>query len=155
MSIKRRTFIKGSAASGALLVATSIGLLTPAQVLAAWPQKAFTATNMQDALKALLDDTRMEVGNITVKLPETAEMGALVPITVTSTLEDIESISIFVAKNAQPLACSFDFKGDLQNYISTRIKMAQTSEVIVVVRADGDLYSATQTVNVINGGCGG
>ncbi|VAX05506.1 hypothetical protein MNBD_GAMMA19-2223, partial [hydrothermal vent metagenome] len=39
--MKRRTFLKGTVASGMLSVAASAGLLTPRMVLAAWPETAF------------------------------------------------------------------------------------------------------------------
>jgi sulfur-oxidizing protein SoxY len=39
--------------------------------------------------------------------------------------------------------------------IANRIKMARTSNVIVVVEAGGKLYSATKEVKVTVGGCGG
>ena len=39
--------------------------------------------------------------------------------------------------------------------VANRIKMAKTSNVIVVVEAGGKLYSATKEVKVTVGGCGG
>jgi sulfur-oxidizing protein SoxY len=40
-------------------------------------------------------------------------------------------------------------------YVSTRIKMGKTSNVIAVVKSDGKLYSTTKEVKVTIGGCGG
>ena len=39
--------------------------------------------------------------------------------------------------------------------VANRLKMAKTSNVIVVVEAGGKLYSATKEVKVTVGGCGG
>ena len=39
--------------------------------------------------------------------------------------------------------------------VANRIKMAKTSNVMVVVEAGGKLYSATKEVKVTVGGCGG
>ena len=39
--------------------------------------------------------------------------------------------------------------------VANRIKMATTSNVIVIVEAGGKLYSATKEVKVTVGGCGG
>ncbi|MDY6980943.1 MAG: twin-arginine translocation signal domain-containing protein, partial [Pseudomonadota bacterium] len=39
--MQRRTFLKGSLASGTVAVAVSAGLLTPGAVMAAWPKTAF------------------------------------------------------------------------------------------------------------------
>ena len=40
-------------------------------------------------------------------------------------------------------------------FVTTRIKMAKTSDVVAVVKADGKLYSAAKEVKVTIGGCGG
>ena len=39
--------------------------------------------------------------------------------------------------------------------VANRIKMARTSNVIVVVEAGGKLYSSNKEVKVTVGGCGG
>jgi len=92
---------------------------------------------------------------VKIKAPDIAENGAVVPITVSSTLPDIESISIIAAKNPSPLAASFQLSSMSEGYVSTRIKMGKTSNVIAVVKSGGKLYSATQEVKVTIGGCGG
>ncbi len=155
MSINRRTFLKGSFATGALGVAAGLGLLKPTQVLAAWPDNAFQAKTVEDALRALTGTTNTEPGAIKIKAPDIAENGAVVPITVSAKLDNVDSISILVAKNPQPLAASFDMKGDLETFVSTRIKMGETSDVIAVIKSGDTLYSSKKTVKVTIGGCGG
>jgi sulfur-oxidizing protein SoxY len=39
--------------------------------------------------------------------------------------------------------------------VGTRIKLAEQSDITVVVKANGKLYSATKFVKVTKGGCGG
>jgi sulfur-oxidizing protein SoxY len=39
--------------------------------------------------------------------------------------------------------------------VTTRVKMGQSTNVIVVAKADGKLYSATKETKVTLGGCGG
>jgi len=39
--------------------------------------------------------------------------------------------------------------------VANRLKMAKTSNVIVIVEAGGKLYSTTKEVKVTVGGCGG
>ena len=39
--------------------------------------------------------------------------------------------------------------------VANRLKMAKTTNVIVIVEAGGKLYSATKEVKVTVGGCGG
>jgi sulfur-oxidizing protein SoxY len=43
MNLKRRIFMKGTLAAGAVGVAVGAGLLSPRTVLAAWPEAAFKA----------------------------------------------------------------------------------------------------------------
>ena len=54
-----------------------------------------------------------------------------------------------------PLSASFDFAPSAEGYVSTRIKMGKTSNVIAVVKSGGKLYSAKKEVKVTIGGCGG
>ncbi|NIQ97796.1 MAG: thiosulfate oxidation carrier protein SoxY, partial [Desulfuromonadales bacterium] len=54
---------------------------------------------------------------------EIAENGAVVPISVETSLTGVQSVSILVAKNPRPLAVSFEIPpGTLPN-IACRIKM--------------------------------
>ncbi len=153
--MKRRTFLKGTVASGMLSVAASAGLLTPRMVLAAWPETAFAAKSIDDALDTLLGDTTLSTsGDIKIKAPEIAENGAVVPITI-STGMTAESISVLIAKNPSPLACSFALGGSTLGFVSTRVKMGETSDLIAIVKSGGKLYSAKKTVKVTIGGCGG
>lgn len=153
--MKRRTFLKGTVAGGMLGVAASAGLLAPRMVLAAWPESAFNAKNVDDALEALLGSTTTaESGDIKIKAPDIAENGAVVPITISTGMK-AESISVFIAKNPSPLATSFALGGSTLGFVSTRVKMGKTSDLIAVVKAGGKLHSAKKTVKVTIGGCGG
>jgi len=153
--MKRRTFLKGTVASGMLGVAASAGLLAPRQVLAAWPMSAFDAKSVDGALDALLGSTsHAESNDIKIKAPDIAENGAVVPITI-STGMAADSISVLIAKNPSPLACTFALSGSTQGFVSTRVKMGKTSELIAVVKSGGKLHSAKKTVKVTIGGCGG
>ena len=51
--MQRRTFLQGSLAGGAVAVAVGAGLLSPRSVLAAWPEAAFNAKSVQDAMSNL------------------------------------------------------------------------------------------------------
>ncbi|HEC18415.1 MAG TPA: thiosulfate oxidation carrier protein SoxY [Gammaproteobacteria bacterium] len=153
--MKRRTFLKGTVAGGMLGVAASAGLLAPRMVLAAWPEKAFKAKTVDDALNALLGTSDLsESGDIKIKAPDIAENGAVVPITVSTDMK-ADSISVVIAKNPSPLACSFDLGSNTLGFVSTRVKMGKTSDLIAVVKSGGKLHSAKKTVKVTIGGCGG
>ena len=156
MNSKRRTLLKGTLAAGAVGVAASAGLLAPRTVLAAWPKAAFSARGVDASLEALYgSDKAADAKNIKIKAPDIAENGAVVPVTVSSTIANVESISIFVAKNPTPLTSSYALGSSTDAYIGTRIKMGKTSDVVAVVKAGGKLYSAKKEVKVTIGGCGG
>ncbi len=156
MNMKRRVFLKGSLASGMVAVAVGAGLISPRQVLAAWPKSAFEAKSVNDAMKGL-HNTDLAPASDAIKLdaPDIAENGAVVPVKVNVDMKDVESITIFAEKNQTPLIASFNLAAGTQGYISTRIKMGQTSNVIAVVKAGGKVFSARKEVKVTIGGCGG
>jgi len=154
--IRRRTFLKATLAGGVLATAAGAGLLRPTQVLATqWPQGAFGAKHIDDALKALYGTADVsESKGISIKAPLQAEDGTHVPLTINSTIPDAESITILVKKNAKPLVGRTEFV-NAESFFRTRIKMAKTSDVHVVVKAGGKLYTAKVRIMVLVGGCGG
>lgn len=154
--IQRRILLKGTLATSVLGVAAGAGLLTPGSVLAAWPKEAFAAKEIPTALNALLGaDSAEESGKIKIKAPDIAENGAVVPVTVSSDLSNIESISIMAVNNPVPLIASFNLTADSVGFVSTRIKMGKSGDVVAVVKAGGKLYRAAKEVKVTIGGCGG
>ncbi len=153
---KRRTLLKGSLGVSAIGVAVSAGLLTPGTVLANWPKDAFAAKETDAALKDLLGSASTETSDkVKIKAPDIAENGAVVPVTVESDVEGAKSISIIASGNGTPLIASFDLGADAVPFVSTRIKMAKTADVVAVVQTDSGLLSAAKPVKVTIGGCGG
>jgi len=154
--MKRRTFLQGTLASGAIAMAAGSGLLAPSGVLAAWNKGAFEAKGLSEAMKnSLGTDQVADSSDIKIKAPDIAENGAVVPVTVTSNIPGTESISIFAEQNATPLSSVFKFGKSTDGYVSTRIKMGKTSQVIAVVTAGGKQFKSQKEVKVTIGGCGG
>jgi sulfur-oxidizing protein SoxY len=156
MNIKRRVFLKGSLAAGTAGVAVGAGLLTPQAVVAAWNEAAFKAKSVDDALSAAMgtaSNTASEA--IKIKAPDIAENGAVVPVSISADMADVESIALLAEGNAQPLVATFALGAGALADVSTRIKMGKTSDVIAVVKAGGALHSARKSVKVTIGGCGG
>lgn len=152
----RRTFLKGSLASGAVAVAVGAGLLTPQTVLAAWPKGAFEAKGVDKTMSALFGGAgTTDSKDIKIKAPDIAENGAVVPVSVTTGIAGIESISLLASSNPSPLTASFNLGATAEGYVSTRIKVRKTSKVIAVVKAGGKLFTASKDVKVTIGGCGG
>ncbi len=150
MHAGRRLFIKGGIAFVALMS------LPKALLAGAWPQKAFQSTVAREALSDLFGtDQTTPSGEITLGAPVIAEDGAVVPVSVKTSLQGVESISIVVEKNPRPLTISFVFPPETLPDVACRIKMAETSNVMAVVKTNDGIFSATKEVKVTIGGCGG
>ncbi len=152
----RRLFLKTTLAGSALAIAAGAGLLTPTRVLAAWPKSAFNAESIDDAVKgAYGSSSTTESGDIEIKAPQIAENGAVVPVTIRTSISGAESISIMIEKNGRPMGAEFKLTPRAKPVVSTRLKVAKSSQVVAVVKAGGKLYSASKEVKVTIGGCGG
>jgi sulfur-oxidizing protein SoxY len=153
---KRRLLLKGSLGASAVGVAVTAGLLTPGAVLASWPEAAFSAKDQASALTDLLGSDAAEASeSVKIKAPDIAENGAVVPVTIETDAEGVESIALIAAGNATPLIASFDLGDGAMPFVSTRIKMAKTADVVAVVKTGSGLMSAAKSVKVTIGGCGG
>ena len=153
MTDTRREFIKSSLTYSAC---TAIGVLIPRAGTAAWPAEKFAESQFTDTLKLLYGENELqESKKIKFRLPRIAENGAVVPITVTSSLDNVDNITILVEKNPVPLAASFNLGPECVASVSARLKMAETCNVIAVVKAGSEYYTAKQMVKVTVGGCGG
>jgi sulfur-oxidizing protein SoxY len=146
--LRRRRLLVG-AFSGA--VAGGVGQQAAAAPL---PDEAlaFAARNLSDAIAAL-GGVPQASGQITLEMPQVAENGALVPISVTSHLAGTREILIVVDGNPQPLAVSFTIPQGTEPYVATRIKMAQSGTVYAAVRTEEGLYATAHTTQVTVGGC--
>ena len=131
----------------------------PAPTLAAandkYPEEAFKQKGEADAIKTLYGRIAEASDKVKMDAPEIAENGAVVPISVTTTLAEVTSISFLVSENPNALIAFYKIPSGTVPSVANRIKMAKTSNVIVIVDAGGKLYSATKEVKVTVGGCGG
>jgi sulfur-oxidizing protein SoxY len=153
----RRLILQG-AGSVALIGLGNISLgLAPAFAAAndKYPEDAFKAKSEADAIKALYGRAAEPSDKVKLDAPEIAENGAVVPISVSTTLADVTSISFLVSENPNALAASYRIPAGTMPSVANRLKMAKTSNVIAIVEAGGKLYSATKEVKVTVGGCGG
>jgi len=155
MNSQRRNVLKGAGAAGAVTVAMAAGLLKPGTVYAAWNKAAFEAKDVNAVLSGVGGAGATASGDITVKAPDIAENGAVVPVEVTSSIAGTSGIAIIAEKNGFPLIADFKFMNGAEGYVSTRIKMGTTSNVVAVVTAGGKSYKAHKEVKVTIGGCGG
>ena len=151
---KRRQFLN------TILVATASALLLPLRAVAAiWNKAAFDATKLDDAAKNLAINAETPSKDIEITAPDRAENGAIVQIEVTSRIPNTEAIAVFVEKNPTALIGNFMFSQYQENnlgampQIVTRIKMAETSDIKIIVKAGNQYYSNAKNVVVLESGC--
>jgi sulfur-oxidizing protein SoxY len=154
MTDNRRAFIKKSIAlSGYSIIATG-GLLASPEASAEWLDETTSTQILQQTLKRLFKDQKIiESDQIDIQIPKTAENGATVPITVTSSHRNVESIAILIEKNPIPLAAKFELFPDMEPFVSARLKIAESSAVAVIVETNEGFFTASKKVIVTPGGC--
>jgi len=144
--MQRRDFLLGVAAFIALM---------PARALAAlWNKAAFEAVRLDAARKNLDIHAEIPSADIQIIAPDRAENGAIVQVEVKSAIANTEAIAIFVEKNPTPLIANFIFSNGAEPYVVTRIKMAETSDIKIVVKAGERYFTAAKNVVVLENGCG-
>ncbi len=151
MNISRRIFIERSFYTG-ILAALGNSVLVPF-VSAEWPEAAFNEVEYEPALKGLIGDQELLEGHVDLDAPEIAENGATVPVKISTDLDNVEWISIMGDKNPRPWISRFYFHGKSKPFVSTRIKLRETSNVVAIIKADGKLYTSKSMVKVTAGGC--
>ena len=131
--------------------------------LALLPQAALAdAAAVAEAMKGLIGDKKPQEGRITLDLPQIAENGNTVPLTVEvdSPMTDqdyVKAVHIFAEGNPLPNVASFHFTpANGKAMAATRIRLAKTQNVVAVAEmSDGKIYQAKAEVKVTIGGCGG
>jgi len=152
MLTARRHFIKQILAISSYAAGLSFSHLS----LADWVSSHFQKQALKDSFNQIFPEQALQTSDrIYLKLPKTAENGSVVPITITSTIPNVDTIYIFSEKNPVPLVAQFSIDPDLETYLGARFKMQETCDVIVVLKASDEYYQARQRVKVTLGGCGG
>ncbi|RXH21632.1 MULTISPECIES: thiosulfate oxidation carrier protein SoxY [Bradyrhizobium] len=153
----RRLILQGAASVALLGLGNLPFTASPARAAAndKYPEEAFRQKNEADAIKALYGKTAEPSDKVRLDAPEIAENGGVVPVSVTTTLDKVSSISFFVAENPYALAASYKLAEGAIPAVANRLKMAKTTKLVAIVEADGKLYSASKEVKVTVGGCGG
>jgi sulfur-oxidizing protein SoxY len=150
--LDRRAFVLGASAVAAIMPF----LAAPAAAQVA-PQ------TWEEALKRLVGDAQPTTnGKLTLDLPEIAENGNMVPITVSvdspmSEKEHVKAVHVLATANPQPSVVTFRFtllSGRAS--ASSRMRLARTQDVIALAElSDGKFIMVKRSVKVTIGGCGG
>src|SRR4051812_41870381 len=124
----RRETLRQSLAVAGLLGATG---LFPRDAFA-FNRNAFEARNIADAVRAYGGSAPAESKDVVLTAPEIAENGAVVPMTIATTLPGVKYVLLLVEKNPNALVARFDVSDAVEPAFATRAKMAQTSDVYAV-----------------------
>ncbi|MGL4728315.1 MAG: thiosulfate oxidation carrier protein SoxY [Bosea sp. (in: a-proteobacteria)] len=146
--ISRRATLAGSLAVFAAALAPKLALAD--------------AKSVEAELKKLFGDKAIASGKIKLDVPEIAENGLVVPITVDvespmSDADFVKSVHVFADGNPLPGIVSYNFTPACgKASASTRMRLAQTQNIICVAEmSNGSLHMAKAEVKVTIGGCGG
>ena len=150
MKQQRRDVLKYTAVFGLMACA---GLITSAQA-EEWNKAAFEGKSLDEVFRALGTGTPEKSSTVVMNAPDIAENGAVVPVGISTTLK-AQQMAILVEKNPSTLAAQFFIPAGTEPFMTTRIKMAQTSNVYALVKADGKWTMAVKEIKVTLGGCGG
>ena len=155
MALDRRTLLEQTASFGLASLAWMAGLISPDMLEAMEVDHAFDEQSAARLIARLAD--RLEIQHserIELEIPDVAENGAIVPISVTCDLDKVRSIAVIAEKNPIPLIGRFTFDYGAEAFLQARIKMAESSTVIALVNADNKIYTNKKFVEVRVGGCG-
>ncbi len=156
MENKRREILKAGGGAGMLALATAAGWIRPGEAFAQqWNKAAFETKSVAATLKALGGSGSTESAQIQVTAPDIAENGAVVPITIESAIPRTRAIAILIEKNPNTLSAEFEIPDGTDAFVTTRVKMAETSNIYAVVKAEGKYFHAVKEIKVTLGGCGG
>ena len=144
----RRHFLRGLMTLAALCI-------LPFQLLAR-ATKAFEAEELDEVYKELFAGLPIvESADIKLKIPDIAENGAVVPVSITTDIPGVETIYVVIDQNPNPLSASFQIGPRSNPDISVRVKMGRSSMVRALVKTADKVYMTGKEVKVTIGGCGG
>jgi len=148
IGLSRRQVLAGSAGA---LAAAGLGI-APAQA----------ANNAQDLIKAFTGGKTPTEGKVKLDLPEIAENGNTVPMTVTvdsPMTEQSHVTEVLVLADGNPNAGVATFHFSPASGVAeanTRIRLAATQNITAIARMnDGSFFTVSKQVKVTIGGCGG
>jgi sulfur-oxidizing protein SoxY len=134
-----------------------VGALAAAVGLAAGPARA--ANDYADQIKAFTGGRTPVEGAVRLELPELAENGNTVPLSVAVDPPRgarVQEILVLAPANPNARVIRFRFSSTSVPEASTRIRLAETQDVIAVAKLDdGTFLSASRQIKVTIGGCGG
>ena len=165
--------------ASALALAFGAGLIKPTDVFTAatgwgedWNGAVYSAKSLEAFVLAMRGDTTTpntsrtvvnrgkvsglepaKAGMLVLDAPELAENGTNVPVTVTSLIPNTDFIALIADHNPNPVCVGFNVLPVNEPSYSVRIKVAETSTLVAVARADGQWHYTLRDITVMIGGC--
>ena len=140
-------------------LATGAGAFAAGLGLAAAP--AVALNNYADEIKKFTGGKASVEGRIKIELPELAENGNTVPLSVAvdgpiAGDAHVQEILVLAPANPNAKVIRFRFSPASVPEASTRIRLAETQDVFAVAKlSDGTFLQASRQIKVTIGGCGG
>ncbi len=91
---------------------------------------------------------------LTIRAPDIAENGQVVPISILGERDLVSSVAVFAEKNIKPLIGVFKFKPGSDLAMRLRARISRTSDIYIIAQTDQGLQGVKKEVKVTIG-CGG
>ena len=145
-----------------LISAANVAGLAGLLALGAGPVLAAVSEKYEKALAEALDGATPTKDMITLKMPEIAENGNVVAITVDASAAEaagkaVTSLQVFATDNPWPFVATFHLsKLSGKAEVTSRMRLARSQKVVALAKLESGDYLMTETfVKVTIGGCGG
>ena len=151
-SMQRRTLLKGWLAVASL----PLWLVMQKVQAATWFARAFEAQHTDQVMEALQASAVPVSSDIHIEAPQKAENGAVVQVEINSTqgAGSVANMRLLADANPTPLIVSFALGQQVLPKVVTRIKLAQSGEVIALLQQpDGQFRQQRRSIVVLEDGC--
>jgi sulfur-oxidizing protein SoxY len=154
MTSNRRQFMQTTGLLASYWGLSATGVFGITKAYAKWDTQKFGPSTMEQTMKQVLKGKPIASSNkIQVKLPTSADNRTPVPIIISTSIKASQSIAIIVERNPVPLVAMFELSPLLEPFIATRLKLAHSSFVFVLVETPKVFYGVKQTITVSDIGC--
>lgn len=118
------------------------------------PVRAFAQKDLAAALRELYGrDDIPHSDKLRIGVAKLAENGAVVPVKVEVDVPHVDEITLLASRNPVPLIARFKCGPRTRPFVATRVKLAETSEIVAVARSGDELFLSRAAVEVTIGGC--
>jgi sulfur-oxidizing protein SoxY len=152
--VQRRAWLK----AGLALAVMPFWLVARKLEAATWFTQAFEAKQTSQVMTAFQATAVPVSSDLRIEAPQKAESGSVVQVELTSkqSAGSISSLRLLADANPTPLIASFELGKQVLPKLVTRIKLAQSGEVIALAQqASGQFQQQRRQVIVLEDGCAG